>query len=283
MRLPRGGSPAIIHTLALAALGLMALPAAIACAETDDADTVAVVSRIPWTAPEAYRYVIIDSDEEVQGEGVLAVAPAEDGNVLLIQQFSDEDGNSDTSVLLADGATLRPVAGEHTVIDADDDRRSVALSRYETEEDGDTILRIAGLTYQPSDEDDPALRCSPDQIDSEHFYDNDSSLFLWRTVTFEEGWTALYRNVLANQRDQWTQELTVRKQETITTPEGEFDTWLLGIAGRGRETQSAWFATTPDRKLLVYNNRQNQIFLYAGEGEVPDVSPPAALPEECVE
>jgi hypothetical protein len=254
-----------------------------ACAERQNDDTVDVVSGIPWSAPEAYRYVIVNSDEEVQGDGVFAVTEDDDGNVVLIQQFSDEDGNSDTSVLVADARTLRPIAGERTIVDADDDRRAVAVSRYETDGDGDPIVRIAGLTYQPADEDDPALRCSPDTIDTEHFYDNDSSLFLWRTITFEEDWTALYTNVLANQRDQWTQELLVRSQEEVKTPAGDFDAWRLIIAGRGRETQTAWFATTPDHKLLVYNNRQDQIFLYAGEAEVPEAPAPAPLPEECVQ
>jgi hypothetical protein len=254
-----------------------------ACAERESANTVDVVSGIPWDGPEALRYVIIDSDEEIQGDGVLAVMEGEDdGTVVLVQQFSDQDGNSDTSVLVADAETLRPIAGERTIIDADDDRRSVALSRYERDDDGNPIVRIAGLSYDPADEDDPSLRCSPDEIDSEHYYDNDSSLFLWRTITFEEGWTALYTNVLANQREQWTQELRVRKEEPVVTPAGDFDAWLVGIAGQGRETQSAWYAQTPDHKLLVYNNRQDQIFLYAGEGEMPDVELPAELPEECV-
>ena len=225
----------------------------------------------------------MNSDEELQGEGIFAVTEDSDGNFVLVQQFSDEDGNSDTSVLVVHAATLRPIAGEHTIVDASDDRRSVALSRYETEDDGDVIVRIAGLTYDPADEDDPALRCSPDEVDSEHYYDNDSSLFLWRTITFEEGWTALYTNVLSNRRLQRTQELRVRRRETVTTPAGEFDAWLVGIAGEGRETQSAWFATTPDHKLLIYNNREDQIFLYDGETNVPDVALPAELPAECVD
>ncbi len=260
-----------------------AWPLLSACAEQDTANTVDVVSGIPWTAPEASRYLLVNSDEELQGEGIFAVTEDSDGNFVLVQQFSDEDGNSDTSVLVVHAATLRPIAGEHTIVDASDDRRSVALSRYETEDDGDVIVRIAGLTYDPADEDDPALRCSPDEVDSEHYYDNDSSLFLWRTITFEEGWTALYTNVLSNRRLQRTQELRVRRRETVTTPAGEFDAWLVGIAGEGRETQSAWFATTPDHKLLIYNNREDQIFLYDGETNVPDVALPAELPAECVD
>jgi hypothetical protein len=265
------------------AVAVCCLLFAVSCAERDKANTADIVSGIPWDAPEAYRYTIVNSDEEVQGEGVFAIREDSDGNYVLIQQFSDDDGNSDTSVLVVDATTLRPIAGEHSIVDADEDRRSVAVSRYETDGDGDPIVRIAGLTYDPADEDDPALRCSPDEIDTDHFYDNDSSLFLWRTITFEEGWNALYTNVLANQRDQWTLELGVGRQEQVTTPEGEFDAWRLNIAGQGRETQRAWYSTEPDHKLLVYNNNQDQVFLFEGEAEAPDVPLPAPLPPECVE
>jgi hypothetical protein len=253
------------------------------CAERNKIDTVDVVSGIPWTAPEAYRYQIINSDEEPQGEGVLAVTEDADGNAVFVQRFSDPDGNSDTSVLVADAATLRPLAGEHTIIDAGDDRRAVALSRYEAAADSDPIVRIAGLTYQPADEDDPALRCSPDEVDTPHYYDNDSSLFLWRTITFEEGWSAIYTNVLSNRRAQRTLEIEVRRREKVTTPAGDFDAWLVGISGEGATTQSAWFAATPDHKLLIYNNREDQIFLYTGEAEVPGVEAPAELPAECID
>jgi hypothetical protein len=279
----RKKSAARHRRLLLSFVGAASLLVAVSCAEQDAADTEDVVSAIPWTAPESYRYVIVNSDEEPQGEGVLSVTEDADGNFVLGQFFSDEDGNADRSVVVADAETLRPIAGEHTIIDASEDRRSVALSRYELEDDGDAIVRIAGLTYDPADEDDPALRCSPDKIDTDHYYDNDTSLFLWRTITFEEGWSAIYTNVLSNRRTQRTLEVRVRRQEKVTTPAGEFDAWLVGIAGEGRETQSAWFATTPDHKLLVYNNREDQIFLYAGEPEQPDPELPAELPAECVE
>jgi hypothetical protein len=258
-----------------------ALAGGAACAQQDRVDTVNVVSAIPWTAPEAYRYVIVNSKEEPQGEGVFSVARDADGNFVMVQEFSDEDGNSDRSTVVADADTLRPLAGERVIIDAREDRRVTAVRVYGVEAGGDAVVRIAEQTYDPPDEDDPSLRCSPLAIDGEHYYDNDISLFLWRTITFEEGWSGTYTNVLANRRAQRALTVRVRRQERITTPAGTFDAWLVGIEGEGKETQSAWFATTPDHKLLIYNNREDQIFLYTGEAdpvEATDVSP---LPEKC--
>ena len=267
-------------SFALCAL-TFALAGGAACAQQERIDTDNVVSGIPWTAPEAYRYVIINSKEQPQGEGVFSVTRDAGGNFVMVQQFSDEDGNSDSSTVVVDARTLRPLAGEREIIDAAEDRRVTAVRVYGAEDGGDAIVRIAEQTYDPPDEDDPSLRCSPLKIDGEHYYDNDISLFLWRTITFEEGWSGTYTNVLANRRAQRALTVRVRRQERITTPAGTFDAWLVGIEGEGKETQSAWFAATPDHKLLVYNNRENQVFLYAGAADVPDVDAPAALPVKC--
>ena len=268
-------------SFALCAL-TFALAGGAACAQRERIDTVNIVSGIPWTAPEAYRYVIVNSKEEPQGEGVFSVTRDGDGNFVMVQEFSDEDGNSDRSTVVVDADTLRPHAGERVIVDATSDRRVTAVRVYGADDGGDPVVRIAEQTFAPPDEDDPSLRCSPLKIDGEHYYDNDISLFLWRTITFEEGWSGTYTNVLANRRAQRALTVRVRRQEQITTPAGTFDAWLVGIEGEGKETQSAWYATTPDHKLLVYNNREDQVFLYAGEAD-PIVEPDvAALPEACL-
>jgi hypothetical protein len=256
-----------------------------ACAEDDSGATVDIAANIPWTAPEAHRYIIVNGENEEQGQGVLSVAEDRDGNVVFVQQFSDEDGNSDRSVVVAQPGTLRPIRSEREIVDADDDRRAVAVSRYSQPGEPDPIVRIAELNYDPADEDDPSLRCSPLEIDSPHYYDNDTSLLLWRSIRFEEGWSGTYTNVLSNRRTQRALTVRVRRQEEIETPAGTFEAWLIGIEGEGRETQSAWFATTPDHRLLAYNNREDQVFLYAGEAEPIEIEPEELepLPEECEE
>ncbi len=270
-------------TLTLIAAAL--LPALAAACAAEDATTGKdnVVASIPWSAPEAYRYVIVNEDEEQQGEGVLSVTPGDDGTLELMQAFSDDEGNSDFSVVVVEDGTLRPVRGERTIIDRKEDRRVVARTLY-GDLSADTFgVRIAQLTFAPAASADPSdTRCSPLSIDEDYFYDNDASLFLWRTLTFEQGYTVTYTNVIAGRRDKRAITLRVRKQETVTTAAGEFDAWAVGIEGEGRETQRAWFATTPDHKLLAYNNSEGQVFLYAGEAEQPDPEPPGDLPEKCV-
>jgi hypothetical protein len=254
-----------------------------ACAEDDSGDLVDIVTTIPYTAPEAYRYVIVNEDEEVQGEGVLSLAEDRDGNVVFTQRFADDEGNSDTSTVVAQPGTLRPMRGQREIVDAGDDRRAVAISRYTQPGEPDPVVRIAELNYDPAAEDDPSLRCSPLEIDSEHYYDNDTSLLLWRTITFEEGWSGTYMNVLSNRRTQAPLTVRVQRQEKVATREGEFDAWLVRIEGEGRQSQRAWYATTPDHKLLAYNNNEDQVFLYAGEAEPLEPTDLEELPSECEE
>jgi hypothetical protein len=253
------------------------------CAEDESGDLVDIVSGTPFEAPEAYRYIIVNDDEEVQGEGVLSLIEDGDGNVVFDQLFFDDDGNSDTSTVVAERETLRPLRGMREIVDAGDDRRTVAISRYTAPGEPDPVVRIAELNFDPAHEDDPSLRCSPLEIDGEHYYDNDTSLLLWRTITFAEGWSGTYRNVLSNQRAQRVLTVRVQKQERVTTPAGDFDAWLVRIEGIGRQSQRAWFATTPDHKLLVYNNNEDQVFLYAGEAEPIELRDLEELPSECEE
>jgi hypothetical protein len=87
----------------------------------------------------------------------------------------------------------------------------------------------------------------------DHSYDNNSALFLWRTINFEKGYTVLYRTVLADRRDTQTLTLRVGDQGKLTTSAGEVDAWMVDIeAGTG--TQRAWFATSPDHRILRYDN-----------------------------
>jgi hypothetical protein len=264
---------------ALVALVAILVAATFACRADDGPKTTTVVDNIPWSGAEAYSYQIVNSDEEPQGEGLLAIIPTSDG-LIFTQRFSDEDGNSDGSALLVNKDTLLPSRGERNIIDAKDDRREQLITEYGTLDNGDHGVRIEQRTYDPRDETDPdATRCNPLKA-RDDAYDNDSSLFIWRTINFEEGKTVTYENVLPNVRDKDPITLRVRKQERVKTPAGEFDAWAVGIE-RGTDVQLAWFATTPDHKLLVYNNKQDQVFLYTGEAEVPAAPDIGELSEDC--
>jgi len=260
-------------------LACMILPAAaISCTDDDLGEANAIVTDIPWSAPESYAYDIVNDDQEKQGEGTLSIVER-DGRAYIVQQFEDDEGNSDMSVIAVDPATLEPFAGERTIIDTEDDRRVILDSEYGTLDDGSYGVRIRERNFDPADDDEPSSeRCNPLKL-AENTYDNDSSLFLWRTIEFRERNDVAYTASLPNRRLRRDVTLEVMEQTQVETPAGQFDAWRVRIR-TSDQTQNAWFATTDDHKLLVYDNGE-QIFLYTGEAGPPDFDVPEGVPEEC--
>jgi hypothetical protein len=263
---------------ALVALGALA---AAACYDTvDEPDNpYAISGPLPFAAGEAYAYVLVDDNGKQVGTNVLAVYG--DGDSLtLVQSSSDEDGNADESVLVVDAATLLPRRGHRDIIDADDDRRALVESEYAVLNDkGDYGVRIRQSRFDPIEDDSPDVRCSPLKAPRSAF-DNDSSLFLWRTLPFEEGRIVEYTDVLTNRRDKEILTVRVRRKEEVETRAGTFEAWLVGITGESG-TQDACFATSPDHRLLRYDN-DSVVFLFNGETAPPSrPEAPGGVPPEC--
>jgi len=246
--------------LARAAVALLAIVfvaiLASACADEEGPETMDIVSEIPWTAPEEHRYVLRQNGED-KGSAVLRIEEDDGGRLRLIQRFSDDEGNTDESVAVVDAGTLKPASSVRTI--TDDDRRAVAEATYEAD-----LVRITENNYAPPDERTPdSTRSNPMRI-PEHSYDNHSSLFLWRTIPFEEGWTGSYTTVITNRRDKQVLTVRVIDQRRVETRAGEFDAWYVEIDAGG-EPQRAWFSTEEDHRLLAYING-DILFLYEGKG-----------------
>ena len=93
----------------------------------------------------------------------------------------------------------------------------------------------------------------------EYAYDNDTSLFLWRTLPFADGYEASYVTVITNRRSRQDVVLNVRGKETVTVPAGTFECWRLEISTENAR-QVAWYADTPSRPLVKYDNDRDVIF-----------------------
>ena len=138
----------------------------------------------------------------------------------------------------------------------DKDTRSLAEASYEDVDkdcSSKRIVHVKQSVFKPATDDNPdSTRSSPLCVPA-HSYDNDSSLFIWRTIKFEKGYTASYNTIIADRRLKQGVTLFVRDQTQIDTRDGKTDAWLVDIKADAN-TQQAWFATTPDHKLLRYNN-----------------------------
>jgi hypothetical protein len=259
-----------MRSLAGPLLAVVVLAAA-GCASTANApETVDIVSNIPWRAPETHTYKLTD-DNKPKGTTTLSVTQDGDKQVLT-QRSEDGQGNSDEAVVTVDAATLKPISSVRTIIDASEKR--VAESVYEATSGGDCssgqVVRIKQSTFKPPDEPTPDSTRSNPLCMPDHSYENDSSLFIWRTMTFEKGYTITYNTVIAARRD--TQAVTLRVADRVKkTPGGDADAWLVEISADNK-TQRAWFATTEDHMLLAYQN-DSVLFTLADQGAVPAAQP----------
>ncbi len=219
-----------------------------ACSKCQD-----IVTTVPWSAPETHTYTL---KQDGKDKGTTTLAVEKDGDRFVLKQISrDDKGNSDESSVTADGATLKPITSTRTIVDSS--LRKVAESSYEAVDkekcSSGQIVRIQQSAYEPPSDTTPDSTRSNPLCVPDHSYDNNSALFLWRTIKFEKGYTILYRTVLADRRDTQTLTLRVRDQVKLATPSGDVDAWMVDIeAGTG--TQRAWFATTPDHRILRYDN-----------------------------
>jgi hypothetical protein len=167
----------------------------------------------------------------------------------LTTRYESPNGNSDTTTVVVDAATLKPVSSLREIQNDnpdDEDRITVAYT-----DDGATISTGDG---------DKQSGMSVD----EHSYDNDTSLFLWRTIAFAEGYESSYITVITNRRDDQQVVLRVTGKETITVPAGQFDAWRLEVV-TSNARQVAWFADTPEKPMVRYDNDRETVFELTSE------------------
>ncbi len=226
---------------AFLSIGMVAL--AVACLDQDEAcaQEGGIVSAIPWADDETADYVWLDDKTaEVCGEGTLSVA-RDGGQFTLSLAFTAGD-DSDVSTIVVDAQTLQPesvrrerlIDGESEIVEAEYD-------------DAEKVIRVVEIINDKRRE-------VPRRLDDDVYFDNEMSLFLWRTLRFEAGYETEYNTVLANQGGaQREVRLRVDSIETITVPAGTFDAWRVEIVA-GDVNQLAWFTDTPEHYLLQYHN-----------------------------
>ncbi len=210
------------------------------CLEAKLVPTQDLPVSAPWQAPETLEYVLLDrNDGDEVGRGTLEVAE-KDGRYELSQKFSNEKGDYDNSAVLVDPTTLKPASGTRDRL-VDGERKRLR-STYDAGENVVTIIEL----------NDSGERPVPHRLKSD-YYDNDTSLFLWRALDFVEGFTVNYHTVVTGSGEQPALHLEVTRKERITVPAGTFNTWRLEIQGPDVK-QVAWFADTPERPLVQYDS-----------------------------
>jgi hypothetical protein len=159
----------------------------------------------------------------------------------LSQRFVSET-TSDSIDVVVDSETIKPIS-------------SVRLIENENPDDEDLIE----VTYTEAGASVTVGDRQTGLSVPEHAYDNDTSLFLWRTIPFAEGYESSYITIITNRRSRQQVVLRVERKETVTVPAGTFECWRLEIA-TANARQVAWYADTPTRPLVRYDNDRDVIF-----------------------
>lgn len=228
----------IRHKLFLSGLSFLAVLLTASCARDSGPATSDVVASIPWFRAESHTYVLKNSDGEILGRQVLTV-DVQNGETILVQRFTGEN-STDTSTVVVDSMTLKPISSEREIDGSDDDVLIIT-----------TYTEAGALIRQ--DEKQTGLSVP------EHSYDNDTSLFLWRALPFEIGYESSYITIITNQRSSQKVRLVVSGRETVIVPAGEFIAWRLEITTSNAH-QVAWYADIPGQPLIRYDNSRGLFF-----------------------
>ncbi|HXF50886.1 MAG TPA: DUF3108 domain-containing protein [Dehalococcoidia bacterium] len=226
----------------LLALALpLVISLAVACAAPEEAPQVQtsdVVAGIPWPDRETARYRMVDDDGNDVGDATLSIE--RDGEQYVLRSSFDSGRTTDDSEVRVDAATLKPLRVTRTIVSEDETTEFTAV--YRPDED------IVELTEKT----DGDQRTNPLRL-PDHYYDNETSLFLWRTIELRDGYEGAYNAVLSTRRRTVPVTLRVSGPERVETPAGAFDAWRVEVQGGGA-TLFAWYADTPERPLVRYEN-----------------------------
>lgn len=229
----------------LVAVTLIALAALLAgCASsTRVAETDSVVSRVAFIDGESTEYRLIDLDGEVVGTGTFTTSRA-DGTWVLTQTYKDAGGVVvDESIVVVDAETLQPRSTERVITRGGE--VEVVTASYE-DADGGRTVRATHL-----EGDDERTRT----IDiNEHDYEDQSSLWLWRTLALGEGLDVRYTTVDPREGGRVTANVMQVDRQELETPFGlTYDTWVLQIR-TGRETVNVWIHVEPPHQVVRFDN-----------------------------
>jgi hypothetical protein len=254
--------------LALAALlaVLIASMAFAACTSSTSCSACTdIVTGIPWTAQESHAYEL-KQDGDIKGTTTLTVT--QDGSAYVLTQDSrGNNATSDISAVRVDGSTLKPLSAQRTITQSNlKTVLDVTYSDISKDKcDAGRQVRITQSAYKPPDEPKPDSQRTITKCVPEHTYDVDSSLFVWRSIDFKKGATVTYNSMATNRGENHLVTLIVQNEEKVTVPAGTFDAWRVEVASE-QSRQRAWFATTPDHRLLQYVNNQGQSFQLQSPG-----------------
>lgn len=232
-------------SLRFASLLVLVAVALVACGPSAAAPKVsAVVGAVPFRDGERLTYAIREDWGAGTARGVLSVR--RDGDRLRLEQRYEEvappagaQANSDTSVVLVGAADLRPVEMTRTVKGRDASGSHAYRAAYGADGKSVEITADGG---------------KPKSIPlGDVFYDNETALWLWRTLPLAADYRERYISIDAVARTRQTVDLLVTGKQTVEVPAGRFEAWRLQVRS-GRATRVAWINVEAPHEIVQWDN-----------------------------
>ncbi len=210
------------------------------------AETDSVVAQVPFIDGERYAYRLVDRDGEIAGTGTFTT-DRDDDMWLLTQTYTDTNGVPvDESQVVVDAMTLQPRSTERVIVR--DGETEVVTGAYETNPDGARTVQTSIVTHTR----DGGERERTIDINA-YDYEDQSSLWLWRALALGEGLDLRYTTVDPREGGRVTANIVQVDRQTLETPVGAFDTWVLQIR-TGRETVNVWIHVNPPHEVVRFDN-----------------------------
>ncbi len=221
---------------------------------TPSAPTGDVFTAAPWQHGERLLYDLRSVDGELVAHAILETRVEDGGRVVLQQHYTEAQPPqgappaTDQASVTVDAATFRPIKGNRVLLNRDatgTPTQERYLWSYGRDPQG--RVEMTSTRMQGGEEDGRSLR------PRDHYYDNESSLWLWRSLAFEEGFNRNYVSVNPVERSQQTVNLQIPQQETVTVPAGTFEAWRL-IFRSGRAVRTAWVNVEAPHEIVRWDN-----------------------------
>jgi hypothetical protein len=232
------------------------------CAQTAAGGTSDVATApFPFEDGEAYTYGLFDGQGQLIGRGLLVTQwkPDRSDRIVLTQNYSMVAPQPRVVVdqihLEVDAETLKPVEGSRVIVPRagetphpEDRGRSVTWQYLAGEEPRMEVREV------DSSEENPNLNADEHEIRlREHYYDNESSLWLWRTLAFAEEYDERYVSVNPVELSQTTVNVRIPMRQTVEVPAGTFETWRI-LVRTGRAVRTAWINVEPPHQVVQWDN-----------------------------
>jgi len=202
--------------------------------------------------PEKLRYELTNDTGELVGLGIFQsyISSRDSSLIVLEERYSraDNDEANDTVTTLVSSADFSAVGGTRAVEQMTEvDIQSVSYSWeiLQTNEEKKMLRKIDNLT-----DSEPIRTKGLPNLD---IYANSSSIWLWRQLPLEIGYTASYMTVDPYEEKWQLVSITVPQSEVLTMSFGDTPVWRVLIRS-GRATRSAWIEQAEPHRVLKWDN-----------------------------